>query len=203
MTLAKTEEEARDTISYCLKSVMENKGVFNPVTHHYLFNVMVKYIGWKESSLTPSIHTRDTQPFVFQIYGVKTKYAMDNRRRYDRLRTIGESLLFVLGFWTESILSTPTRSRPSLDYYAETGRGAYRSASQAAQYTDLSSDVVRLMHEMSRGFQRYAGVIHGVRQKFDGNRLNNLEALLELSRIIGDDALNAYALEKQLCEQVN
>ncbi|MFC1741580.1 hypothetical protein ACFL3V_03520 [Nanoarchaeota archaeon] len=197
-------QDAKAELSDCLKASMEDRSIFDPITHQYLSDVIGKYVKWQEGSLIPSIHTRDTEPFVFQLNKVNTKYAFEPNRRYKRMKKIGETLLFAVGYWTESISSVRAgdkviKARPNLLYYAKNGMSAYHSVSIAAHVDKtLTEDVEALMEEMAQRFTRYASAIHGLRQDLGGNRLDDITILLELTKLIGDDALKAFTLEQQL-----
>jgi hypothetical protein len=192
--------EMRAEFSQVLEEAMKNKETFSPEIHLYLTDVMMKYAQWKDAPLSPGVHTRQTEPFALQIMnGPKQGYA-HSIIVYEHQKSIGETILFAVSCWPESISSTPVRERPSIDYYADAGSVAYSKASEAAERTSLSQEVSKVMTEMSRGFRRYAATLYETVQEMGDSPKRDVKLLITLAALFGDDGpIRRFVLKR--CEK--
>jgi len=166
----------------------------------YLTDVMMKYVGWEDSENSPSIHTRETQAFILQLQDVDEKY-INSHAAYSRFKSIGETLLFAVGYWPESISSTKRRVRPEIGYYSKLGSTAYQKAGLVLPVKAMDGRT-ELMLEMSNRFQKYANVLYHVRRDIGEKDVGNIDVLMKLAYFFQDESiLGAYVLH--LPEQDN
>ncbi|MBU2561536.1 MAG: hypothetical protein KKD17_04510 [Nanoarchaeota archaeon] len=208
--------DARQTFSDCLEQVMMKKRLFDPATHQYLLHVMEQYVNWREheqlseerdsqkishdgrtahrtefDDFKPSINTRTTRAFVFQLNGIgeRPEYIQHPAAFYERMRSIAETLLFAVGYWPESVATKPLREEyGQMEHFASMGRTAYAKASDIlASITKRQlSGQVTLLSEMSHGFISYAGVLYNVRSEFGDLPVRDAFLILRMSELLGD-----------------
>jgi hypothetical protein len=182
----------------CLKDVMQRREVFQANVHNYLTRLLTQYAQWEDDGISPSIHTRTGDAFILQMKDVFENHPTDRAMWYSRLRQIGETLLFSVGFYPESLYSKK-KARPPFEYYTAMGSRAYDGASSAIRgLRDMNE--AALMGKLAEDFKEYAGVLHGVRQEM-GDHVKDVDILFALSAALANlDILNTYLL-KQFTEE--
>ena len=134
----------------------------------YLSGLLAGYSSLKNDVASPGLHTRFDDAFVFQIMRAGEETALNLSQRYIRMKAIGDTLLFSVGFVPESVMPTERRERPSLEYYAYKGSEAYSNAAEAKMFRKNYDPYVELMNDLSNDFARYAGVLFDVRKMMPG-----------------------------------
>lgn len=177
---------------------MHRREVFNAKVHKYLSRLLTQYANWNDDGKRPSIHSRTTEAFVLQIKNVFENHPANRAMWYEKLRLIGETLLFSVGFYPESLYSR-TKPRPPLEYYTAMGSRAYESASSAILGLK-DEEEAGLMEKLSKHFRPYAGVIQGVRQEL-GDMIKDAEVVFALSAALGNlDILDRYLTKQKALE---
>ncbi len=218
MTLEEIEgiKDAEPAISEALYEVMRRKGVLEPQTHAYLSSLMTRYVDWEESPFSPSVHGMKTEAFVLQLKDAIENPTYTPQAKYLRFKSIGDTLLVSVGYWTESLstirrdippgvvkeanerakretkgkfckLSEYESVRQPLAYYAAAGVSAYmRAASTGAR---ISPEIPGLMLNLSKNFKQNASVLHALREKSDSLPFNKIEILIELADLLEDESV--------------
>ncbi|MFH1064638.1 MAG: hypothetical protein V1729_06145 [Candidatus Woesearchaeota archaeon] len=187
--------DAKEIFADCLEGIMRKKGVFSEETHIYLTHLMSQYIRWNNDDLSPSIHTRDTRPFIFQInFKDAGAECLNPVYRREKLRSLGETLLLAVGYWPESISSTPVRGRPPLEYYATEGAVAYQRAANIKD-TQVLKQTSPILDEMAQQFKKYAATLHNVRNKIGDISVTNIDVLFTVAEFLKEDSgIDRYIL---------
>ncbi len=121
---------------------LRTKGVFAPpLTEHYLVHLLAAYA---------------KRPIDDAPLAVKLMEALDAepRARRDRLREVGDTSLFVSGFWSDSF----ARRSVDVDYYMDLGGSAYGELARtgAGWSRDPYGDVYE---SLSENFPRFVDVL--------------------------------------------
>lgn len=182
----------------CLKDVMQRREVFQANVHKYLTRLLTQYVQWEDDGISSSIHTRTSEAFILQMKDVFENHPTNRALWYEQLRRIGETLLFSVGFYPESLYSK-TRSRPPFKYYAAIGSRAYDGASSAIRGLKDEKEA-DLMGKLAEDFKEYAGVLQGVRQEM-GDYVKDVDILFALSAALANlDILDEYLLKEFIDE---
>lgn len=199
--------DARPEISDRLERIMKRKQVFSPETHTYLTEVMLSFVDWEESHFTPSVYTRTTDPFIFQMQDAQEEFALDASLLSRRLEGIGSTALCAVGFWPESVSSIMAgdkviRERPDLEYYASVGATAYKRAANARLRKRIFDTKAEIMQEMARGFRQYAGVLYIFREESGGPHTRDIELLFKIHEFLRDEeVMNRYLIKQHIIRQ--
>jgi hypothetical protein len=210
-----TVKDTRQTFAEGLEAVMRKKQIFDPDTHSYLANLMQEYVNWREheqlseerdcqkvehdgitaqraefDDLKPTVNTRNTRAFIFQLTGIgeRPEYVRYPELRCERLKRIGETLLFAVGYWPESVAPKPHRPYVPMEYYAKQGMSAYSMASGMldAMSRMRTSSQSMLLKEMSDGFIAYAAVLYQLRHEMGDKPVKDAWLILKMSELLGD-----------------
>ncbi|MBW2971495.1 hypothetical protein KY359_00520 [Candidatus Woesearchaeota archaeon] len=203
-TTIKPATDARPEFAERLEKIMMKKGVFNPEAHIYLTNTMMSYVNWskagEEPQFRPDIHTRTTDPFIFQMRDAGEQLALNSSLQAKRLQSIGDTVLFAVGYWPESVSSIMVgekviRERPNLEYFASVGATAYSRAARARQRTRIYDRAADIMRHLAEEFRQYAGVLFAFRQETGDLPPRDHDFLVKMWEFLkDDDVFNRYAL---------
>jgi hypothetical protein len=93
--------------------------------------------------------------------GVKlAQPGLDPGERMKNLKQVGDTSLYVAGFFAESL----TRTLVDVDYYVGLGQSAY---AQLARQFDRNRSIAEIYTELSDNFPRFVDVLSAVRKRID------------------------------------
>ncbi|MCG5051921.1 MAG: hypothetical protein KA712_03085 [Myxococcales bacterium] len=124
---------------------MKHEGVSaDPMTEHYL---VVLLTGFAAAPI-------DDKPLALKMLGTLD---LAPRQRRDQLRDIGDTSLYVSGFWAESLQRGPV----DVDYYIGIGESAY---GQLAHRTPLAAGdpFVKVFADLAINFPRFVRVLAAI-----------------------------------------
>ena len=118
------------------------------LTQHYLVQLLAGYAS----------HPVESGPLAIRFM---TALSESPRERKTHLREIGDTSLFVSGFWGDSL----TRSLVDVDYYIELGETAYGELAGASAAGPFGSEVFA---RLARNFARFVEVLMTIRRRTSG-----------------------------------
>lgn len=95
------------------------------------------------------------RPLTFQL---RDALAAVGAERFQRLRTIGDGVLYVLGFFGTSL----TRRGADRDYVMQVGSSAYGHASAMLRLTGAVSSAPDVLGELAQKYGRFVEVMHEI-----------------------------------------
>lgn len=131
-----------------------------PETEHYLVVLLAGY----------AAHPIDSKPLALRML---QSVDLAPRQRRDELRNIGDTSLYVSGFWSESL----ARSVVDVDYYIGMGESAY---SELARSTPPRSGdpFVEVFGDLAVNFPRFVRVLSAISETLAGD--TNPQDILKL-----------------------
>jgi hypothetical protein len=184
---------ANPVFSQWLKDAMEQKGEFDFRAHLYLTGIMTEYTCLDKTLATVQDNKED--PIALQFSDITGDMMKDRSYKYLRFKSLGDSMLFTVGFFPEAFNSIS--ARPSIDYYVSMGEASYSRAAATVSETSHTHNQAELMNMLSTGFKRYAGILLTVRQDMADMPLLNKQVVTELAGVIGDKGiLDKYRMKK-------
>lgn len=150
----------------------------------YLANLLADYSSLKHDPAAPGLHTRSTEAFALQIARTAEETVLNSAQKYMRMKAIGDTLLFSVGFIPESVMPTVRRDRPSLEYYVYKGSQAYSTAASARMVKTVHNPAIEMMYDLSEGFTRYAGTLFEVRKRMPGLPIRKQEVMDAMKELI-------------------
>jgi hypothetical protein len=128
----------RDEVDRAFRDEGLSPGV---MVEHYIVQLLAGY----------AAHPIETEPLALRMAAA---FAAPPRERRRQLRDIGDTSLYVSGFWSESLAEAPV----DIDYYVDMGGAAYRELARGGiGWTgDAYGDVFR---ELAMNFVRFADAL--------------------------------------------
>lgn len=113
------------------------------------------------------------KPLTFQL---RDALAAPRSQRFDRLRAIGDGVLYVLGFFGECFV----RRGADPNYIIRVGASAYGHASGMLQVGGGGRDAYDVLDELARKFERFVEVMREVASGISGSPAGSARHILGL-----------------------
>ena len=145
-------------------------------TEFYLVNLLTQFL---------NVNQLDQEPVALKLVAAKEAQTPDARAK--TLREIGDTTLYLSGFFSESL----TRRTVDLDYYISMGGAAYgQLATMVGSTRTTGPEFFRAAYlELSRKFAEFVAVLTAVRDAMGIPRSSNLIRMCEEWVRTGNDAL--------------
>lgn len=168
-----------------IKEAMEQTGEYDFRVHLYLADVLTSYSSMEK--ILATVHDNKEEPTALQLVNLEMDSKKDRNYKYNRFKSLGDTMLFTVGFFPESFSSIS--ARPSIDYFVSMGELSYSKAADTVCATHHTQSQAELMNTLSSGFKRYAGILFYVRQDKADLSLPSRKLVAELADVLGDKGI--------------